>query len=157
MNSWLAIDTNTSANTDNTMPSGLGGWACQWAHDGAGAHAQLGGELARAPVRGRNGLALRGQLHQPRRVHLQRRRTARQVAFDTGQQHDTHTLRPPHARELRPNQLRQPGSLLVGQHDLLGNSHSPSPRRAAIATAEHGLSLGSAVVVGVAWLPLRPV
>ncbi|KDP88424.1 hypothetical protein CF70_030060 [Cupriavidus sp. SK-3] len=116
-------------------------------------------------MRGRHGLALSGQLHQPRRVHLQRRRAAWQVAFDTGQprlritltptrdlhasdsqllgdvlvlhavggqQHDARALRQPHARELRPNQPRQLGSLLVGQHDLGGNSHSLSPRCVAV-------------------------
>jgi hypothetical protein len=53
--------------------------------DGGGAHAQFCGHLARAPVRGRLGLALRGQLHQPRHVDLQRRRPARQVAHDARQ------------------------------------------------------------------------
>ena len=51
-------------------------------HDGAGAHPQHRPHLAGAPVRGRFGHGLRGQLHQPGHLHFHRRRAARQVALD---------------------------------------------------------------------------
>ena len=42
-------------------------------HDDAGADAQFGGRLARAPVRGRRRLALRGRFDRPLHIHLHRR------------------------------------------------------------------------------------
>ena len=46
------------------------------------ANAKLSRHLARAPMRGRLGLALSSQLHQSSHIDLDRRRPARQVLFD---------------------------------------------------------------------------
>lgn len=92
----------------------------------------------RLPLR----LALRGRLHhvaldagQPiRHMTLASARDLHSVCPScsaishpvSGQQHDACALRQPHARELVANQSLQLGSLLFGQRDLRGNSHSRS-------------------------------
>ena len=100
-------------------------------HHSAGADAQHRPHLACAPVRGRLGLALRGQLHQPLYVHLHRRRSAGQVPlypFKT----ELHVALAP-ARNLHAAHAQlvgQLGNALVLQ-TLRGQQHDPRALRQA--------------------------
>ena len=66
--------------------------------DAGGADAQLGGHRARAPVPGRLGLALGGQLHQTRHIDRAWRRATRLVALDARRSQPAIALAP--ARDL---------------------------------------------------------
>jgi hypothetical protein len=80
-------------------------------HHRAGTDAQLGSHLARAPVRGGCGLALRGQLHQLGHIHLLRRCASGQVPLDAGQTQVDKPLTP--AGHRHPPKTHLPPYVLV--------------------------------------------
>ena len=102
------------------------------AHHGTGTDAQLGGHLARAPVRGCLGLALRGQLHQLWHVDLHGRRATRQITFDAFKARFDVALAP--ARHLHAPHAQLFGDVLVLQ-PLSGQQHDACTLRQAHARA----------------------
>ena len=113
------------------------------AHDGAGTDAQNFAHLARAPVRGRLGRGLRGQIHQLGHVHLHRRRTARQIALNAWQSRLQIPLAP--ARGLHPPDAQLLGDVLVlpalrrQQHDLRALGQSDAGTFGACESAQFAL------------------
>ena len=83
------------------------------AHDGAGADAQDLTHLARAPVRGRLGCRLRGQLHHLGHIHLHRWCAARQIALDARDPRLKESLAP--ASHLHAPDCQLLGDLIVLQ------------------------------------------
>jgi hypothetical protein len=81
--------------------------------DAGRADPELFGHGACAPVRGRLGLALRRQFHQPRHVHLGRRRAAGKVAFDAFKTKLDIALSP--ARNLDASDVQRQRDVLVLQ------------------------------------------
>ena len=81
------------------------------ARDAGRADPELLGHGARAPVGGRLGLALRRQFHQPRHVHLDRRRAAGKVALDAFKTRLEIALPP--ARDLNASDVQRQRDVLV--------------------------------------------